>query len=63
MKWAPVFFTPALVKLPLVEDPISGFEFARVALMIFLGGMLQMAFVAKLAGFLASKEPAKVIED
>ena len=41
LKWAPVFFTPALVKLPLVEDPISGFEFARVALMIFLGGMLQ----------------------
>ncbi|CAK8991263.1 unnamed protein product [Durusdinium trenchii] len=61
LKWAPVFFTPALVKLPLVEEPISPFEFLRVALLIFVGGMIQMAAVARLAQWFISQEPKKVI--
>lgn len=83
LKWAPVFFTPALVplgrqvgnwrhmlhmkheekdrtwfgppkernlrKLPLVEEHITAFEFLRVAILISLGGMMQMAMVAMIA--------------
>ena len=49
------------VKLPLVEEPISPFEFLRVALLIFVGGMIQMAAVARLAarrcGFGPGAEP------
>jgi len=63
LKWAPVFFTPALVKLPLVEEHITAFEFLRVAILISLGGMMQMAVVAMIARWLASKEKGQIIED
>eukprot|EP00435_Cladocopium_sp_Y103_P058188 s865_g20.t1 len=62
LKWAPVFFTPALVKLPLVEEHISGFEFFRLAVLIFAGGMLQMAAVAMIARWLASREKGSVLD-
>lgn len=62
LKWAPVFFTPALVKLPLVEEHISGFEFFRLAVLIFAGGMLQMAAVAMIARWLASREKGPLLD-
>ena len=36
-------------KLPLVEEHITAFEFLRVAILISLGGMMQMAMVAMIA--------------
>jgi len=58
LKWAPVFFTPALVKLPLVEEPVSGSELFRVAILIACGGVLQMGFVAVVAISIASQQPS-----
>jgi hypothetical protein len=41
--------SPSPRKLPWVEEHISGFEFLRLAVLIFVGGMLQMAAVAMIA--------------
>eukprot|EP00931_Biecheleriopsis_adriatica_P043107 TRINITY_DN24639_c0_g1_i2.p1 TRINITY_DN24639_c0_g1~~TRINITY_DN24639_c0_g1_i2.p1 ORF type:complete len:451 (+),score=75.51 TRINITY_DN24639_c0_g1_i2:26-1378(+) len=62
LKWAPIFFTPALVKLPLVQEPISLNELFRIAVMIVLGGMLQMSLVALLATRLSAMMPRKCTE-
>eukprot|EP00439_Symbiodinium_sp_Y106_P019045 s434_g2.t1 len=61
-KWAPVFFTPSLIKLPLVEEPITGAEFVRLILLLFAGGLLQMAWVATVAKFLGSVLPANKVK-
>ncbi|CAE8662388.1 unnamed protein product, partial [Polarella glacialis] len=53
LKWAPLFFTPALVKLPLVEERFTISEIIRTFLLITVGGIIQMALVAKLATRLA----------
>eukprot|EP00437_Effrenium_voratum_P027686 CAMPEP_0181413074 /NCGR_PEP_ID=MMETSP1110-20121109/8768_1 /TAXON_ID=174948 /ORGANISM="Symbiodinium sp., Strain CCMP421" /LENGTH=430 /DNA_ID=CAMNT_0023535843 /DNA_START=45 /DNA_END=1337 /DNA_ORIENTATION=- len=62
-KWAPVFFTPSLIKLPLVEEPITGAEFFRLVVLLFVGALLQMALVATVANFLGSLVPESKIKD
>eukprot|EP00439_Symbiodinium_sp_Y106_P044125 s2843_g5.t1 len=62
-KWAPVFFTPSLIKLPLVEEPITGAEFLRLVVLLFVGALLQMALVATVANFLGSLAPASKVKD
>lgn len=49
LKWAPVFFIPALVRLPLVEAHFSPGELLRIGLLLGLGSALQLALVATLA--------------
>eukprot|EP00933_Yihiella_yeosuensis_P064681 TRINITY_DN6815_c2_g1_i2.p1 TRINITY_DN6815_c2_g1~~TRINITY_DN6815_c2_g1_i2.p1 ORF type:complete len:466 (-),score=65.08 TRINITY_DN6815_c2_g1_i2:73-1401(-) len=57
LKWAPMFFAPALVRLPLVEERFTFSELVRGALVIAIGGTIQMAFVALFASWLSSKMP------
>lgn len=59
LKWAPVFFTPALVRLPLVEDHLSPLELLRTLLMLGLGAVVQMTFVS----FVATRLGAAVVKD
>ncbi|CAE7235055.1 PLGG1 [Symbiodinium natans] len=63
LKWAPVFFTPALVKLPLVEEPISAGELFRLSVLIACGGVLQMGFVGVVAKAIASQQPNEKLKD
>ena len=54
-KWAPLFLTPALVKLPLVEEPMSSGLVLRLLVLMIGGVALQMGFVGRVAKTLASQ--------
>lgn len=52
MKWAPVFFIPTLVRLPLeveMETSFTAFELFRIALLLVVGAIFQLSFVSRVA--------------
>lgn len=57
LKWAPMFFIPALVRLPLQEDRFTLGEFCRIGVMVLLGGLFQFVSVAFVASALGKTAP------
>jgi len=49
LKWAPAFFIPALVRLPLVDAHFGAGELLRVGALLCIGSATQLALVAAVA--------------